>query len=383
MRILVTADTVGGVWTYARELVNRLVGKGFDVVLVSFGNIPSSEQIQWMDGLPRIDYRPTAFKLEWMQDSEDDLRASAEYLQAVIDKTIPDLLHLNQFYYGALECPVPRLVVAHSDVVSWWVAVHGCEPPDSAWMRWYRAIVQRGITNATAVVAPSQWMLDQISRYFAPAKQAAVIYNGRTPSLFHSDHIKENLITTVGRLWDPGKNAALLLQGKMPWPVCIVGSDTQPESEARTAERYKSAPGAQFLPQQSEEELSELLGRTAIYAAVSRYEPFGLAPLEAALSGCAVVASDIESLREIWGNAAVFFRNNDPESLRNALTRLTEDPVFRQIFANRACDHARRWFSAERMVEQYANLYRKLLAEKTDLEVQRESLGSEMEAQQG
>jgi len=382
MRILVTADTIGGVWTYNRELVSGLVRKGFDVILVSFGNIPSAEQTQWMDGLPRLDYRPTAFKLEWMQDSEDDLRASTEYLQAVVDETNPDLLHLNQFYYGALECPVPRLVVAHSDVVSWWVAVHGCEPPDSAWMRWYRAIVQRGITNATAVVAPSQWMLDQISRYHAPAKQASVIYNGRTPSLFHSDNTKENLITTVGRLWDTGKNAALLLQEKMPWPVCIVGSDRQPGAEAGTAERYKSVSGVQFLPQQSEEQLSGLLGRTAIYAAVSRYEPFGLAPVEAAFSGCAVVASDVESFREIWGNAAVFFRNNDPESLRDALTRLTEDPVFRQICAIRTCEHARRWFTAEHMVEQYANLYRKLLAEKSDLKVQRESAVSLMEAEQ-
>ena len=382
MRILVTADTVGGVWTYARELVNGLVRKGFDVILVSFGNIPSSEQIQWMNGLPRLDYRPTAFKLEWMQDSEDDLRASAEYLQAVVDETSPDVLHLNQFYYGALKCHAPRLVVAHSDVVSWWVAVHGFEPPDSAWMRWYRGIVQHGLASATAVVAPSRWMLDQIGRYYAQPKRAAVIYNGRTPALFHSDNTKENLITTAGRLWDTGKNAALLLKGKMPWPVCIVGLDREPGAEAGTAEHYKSAPGVQFLPQQSEEELSELLGRTAIYAAVSRYEPFGLAPVEAAFSGCAVVASDIESFREIWGNAAVFFRSNDPESLGDALTRLTEDPVFRQICANRAGDHARRWFSAERMVEQYANLYRKLLAEKNDLKVQRESAVSLMEAEQ-
>ena len=381
MRIVVTADTVGGVWTYARELVTGLVRNGFDVILVSFGNIPSSEQIQWMDGLPRLDYRPTAFKLEWMQDSENDLRASAEYLEAVVEETSPDLLHLNQFYYGALECPMPRFVVAHSDVVSWWVAVHGCEPPDSAWMRWYRGIVQRGITNATAVVAPSRWMLDQIGRYYAQPERTAVIYNGRTSSLFHSDNTKENLITTVGRVWDTGKNTALLLKGKMPWPVCIVGSDTQPGSEAGIAEHYKSAPGVQFLRPQNEKELSGLLGRTAIYTAVSRYEPFGLAPVEAALSGCAVVASNIESFREIWGNAAVFFRNNDAESLGDALSRLTEDPAFRQICANRACDHARRWFSAERMVEQYANLYRELLPEKNDLRVQRDA--SVIQAEQG
>jgi len=37
------------------------------------------------------------------------------------------------------------------------------------------------------------------------------------------------------------------------------------------------------------------------------YEPFGLAPLEAALSRCAIVANDIPSLREVWGSAAMYF----------------------------------------------------------------------------
>src|SRR5579863_5772867 len=164
MHILVTADTVGGVWTYARELVTGLVQHGVSVTLVSFGGIPARKQTRWMEALSGLDYRPTAFKLEWMQDSEADLVESAEYLKQVVAETRPDLLHLSQFYYGALDCDVPRIVVAHSDVVSWWVAVHGQEPPDSPCIRWYRNIVSRGLASATQVVAPSRWMLDQVSR---------------------------------------------------------------------------------------------------------------------------------------------------------------------------------------------------------------------------
>ena len=44
MRALVTADTVGGVWTYTRELVTGLSQRGVDVTLVSFGEIPSATQ---------------------------------------------------------------------------------------------------------------------------------------------------------------------------------------------------------------------------------------------------------------------------------------------------------------------------------------------------
>ena len=366
MRILITADTVGGVWTYTRELVSGLVCQGFQVVLVSFGSMPTIEQTHWMTGLSNLDYRPTAFKLEWMQDSMDDLRASAEYLEAVAEETRPDLLHFNQFYYGGLKYDAPRLVVAHSDVVSWWVAVHGCEPPDSTWMRGYRGIVKHGLAGATAVVAPSNWMMEQVARYHLQPSSRFVIYNGRTPSLFRAQQEKQTIVTTVGRLWDRGKNAAILLRGEIPWPVLIVGSEKEPAAEETGVERREQRPGVQFLPQQSEGQLSELLGRTAIYAAVSLYEPFGLAPVEAALSGCALVTSHIESFRELWGNAAVFFRNNDVGSLRQALTDLAEDPGFRQSCAKRAYDHALRWFTAERMVQEYVNLYCKL-APKTSL----------------
>src|SRR5947208_13228833 len=109
MHILVTADTVGGVWTYARELVTGLVRRGIKVTLVSFGDIPVSQQTEWMQHLKGLDYRPTAFRLEWMQDSESDLEASAMYLEEVVRETSPDLLHLNQFYYGALRSEERRV----------------------------------------------------------------------------------------------------------------------------------------------------------------------------------------------------------------------------------------------------------------------------------
>lgn len=363
MRILVTADTVGGVWTYTRELVSGLIARGNEVVLVSFGGFPSPEQARWMTGLPNLDYRPTSFKLEWMQESMDDLRASAEFVEDVTRETQPDLLHLNQFYYGGLKCDVPRLVVAHSDVVSWWDAVHGCDPPDSHWIRWYRRVVKDGITGATAVVAPSQWMMEQIRHYYAEPALSVVIYNGRTPSLFRPNQKKAKIITTVGRVWDAGKNAALFLQEEMPWPVCIVGSDKHPETGEASQQRPHS--GLQFLAQQSEAQLATLLGKTAIYAAVSRYEPFGLAPVEAAFSGCAIVASHIESFRELWGSAAIFFRNNDAADLRQALTDLAEDSEFRQDSAQKAREHAQRWFTADRMVDQYAALYQQLIEGET------------------
>lgn len=364
MHILVTADTLGGVWTYSRELVTGLVRQGVRITLVSFGDILPDEQTRWIQALPGLDYRPTAFKLEWMQNCEDDMKASSEYLRAVVRETRPDLLHLSQFYYGALAFDgwdVPRLVVAHSDVVSWWQAVHKQKPVESAWLRWYRKIVARGLAGATAVVAPSRWMLEQMEFNYGKLARASVVHNGRTPALFNPLVEKENFIVSVGRLWDSGKNVRLLLNCEMPAPVYIIGAGRHPELQSAVFAAEEIRPNIHLEPQQDQEQLRSTLARAAIYAATSQYEPFGLAPLEAALSRCTLVASDIPTFRELWEGAAVFFRNGDAEHLREVLTALLRDPALCRRYAGLAHDRALRDYTSERMVQDYLELYRSLV----------------------
>ncbi len=361
MHILVTADTLGGVWTYTRELVTGLIRRGERVTLISFGNIPTPAQTRWMESLENFDYRPTAFKLEWMLDSEADMEASARYMEAVIQETKPDLLHLSQFYYGALDCAVPRVVVAHSDVVSWWHSVHKKEPGETDWLRWYRKVVARGLKEATAVVAPSRWMLEQVKLHYGNPGPGTVIYNGRNPGLFSPYTNKERNVVTVGRLWDSGKNAVLLLKQELSVPVRIIGCDRHPDLGSNAFGAEAIPQNVQLEPEQDEAQLVQILARAGIYAATSQYEPFGLAPVEAAFSRCSIVASDIPSFRELWGDAAVFFRNNDPESLRDVVETLARDPALRRQMGNRAFAHAQQRFTAERMVSDYMNLYQSLV----------------------
>lgn len=364
MHVLITTDAMGGVWTYTRELVTGLVLRGVQVTLVSFGEIPTPAQTGWMDGLPGIDFRPTAFRLEWMQEAQDDLELSREFLGAVVRETEPDLLHLNQYGYGDLETGVPRIMVAHSDVVSWWAAVHGEEPRDSRWMRWYRQTVTRGIEGADMVVAPTGWMLQVVGACYTRPRQGMVIYNGRTPTLLNPHMSKEDYIVAVGRVWDAGKQVAILTDHELPMSVYIVGSEQHPERAAQDSAAVidRSRARVHFKGPQSEEQLRQLYGRAAIYAATARYEPFGLAPLEAALSRCAIVANDIPSLREVWGETACYFQRNDSRHLAHTLERLAQDRELRLTYANLAYRHAHSRFTAERMVDDYMNLYRALLA---------------------
>ena len=102
--------------------------------------------------------------------------------------------------------------MAHGDVVSWWVAVHGEEPPESPWIRWYRDTVKQGLEGANLVLAPSHWMLSQVERYYGDVTAGGVIYNGRNPQMFNPHGEKDDVVLTVGRLWDAAKQVSLLAE---------------------------------------------------------------------------------------------------------------------------------------------------------------------------
>ena len=100
MHVLVTTDTLSGVWTYTQELVTGLVSRGVRVTLVSLGDIPLPQQTAWMDDLQGLEYRPTAFRLDWMQEGEQDFGDASSYLAALVREVRPDVLHANHLWFG-------------------------------------------------------------------------------------------------------------------------------------------------------------------------------------------------------------------------------------------------------------------------------------------
>ena len=365
MHVLVTADTITSTWTYARELVTGLVHRGVRVTLVSFGEIPFPDRTSWMDGLPGLDYRPTAFRLEWMLEGEQDFEDSSNYLRSVVEEVRPNVLHLTQYCHGNLPCNVPRVVFAHGDLVSWWLAVHGHEPKETPWLGAYRDRVASGLAHASAVVAPSAHMLETIRDLYAEPQQARVIYNGRNPVYFNPYLAKDDWVLSVGRLHDAGKQVSLLTQQDHAFPVCIVSADQtveKPRIPVRADVKLKAGDcDVAFRGAQTEAQLRMLYSRAAIYAATSRYEPFGMAALEAALSRCAIVANDIPVFREIWGDAAIYFRTNSAASLAETLRMLSADRELCRMHGNLAYQHARARFTAKRMLDEYMELYRSLV----------------------
>jgi glycosyltransferase involved in cell wall biosynthesis len=196
-KILMTTDTVGGVWIYALELARALSKKGFQIILATMGAPLTSEQRQEAQQIPHLALCESTFKLEWMADPWQDLKQAGQWLLQLEAQFQPDVIHLNGYVHGALPWRAPKLIVGHSCVLSWWTAVKGeTAPPD--WDQ-YRRQVREGILAADIVVTPTQAMLTALENHYGPLPNGRVIPNGRDSTLFWADQ-KEPFIFAAGRL---------------------------------------------------------------------------------------------------------------------------------------------------------------------------------------
>jgi glycogen(starch) synthase len=358
MRVLLTTDTIGGVWTFTKDLTAELLAQGNAVALISFGRVPSPSQLAWCGAREAqygddFVYAPSTAPLEWMNDNQSAYTMAISTILNVVEKFSPNLIHSNQFCFGSLPLAIPVLVTAHSDVLSWAEAClpNGLEP--SPWLTQYKSLVHRGLTDASAVVAPTRWMLDALRNNFTFTASAHVILNGRSLLPAIEGESRRVQAVSVGRLWDKAKNLALLAEVESPMPIFIAGELSHEDAPAPAHPE-----SLRMLGVLDEKDLLRVFHTSSVYIAPSLYEPFGLAPLEAALCGCAVLAQDIPSLREVWGDGALYFR--DATALSSLLERLYSHPEDLQHVQSGSNNRARQ-LTAPRMTDQYLTLYRTLL----------------------
>jgi glycosyltransferase involved in cell wall biosynthesis len=326
--------------------------------MVSLGRKPCGEQQIWVDEQSakwgaRFRYYALETPLEWMSENARAFADAAPAVAKIAEEFEAELFLSSQYCFGALEINIPRVVIAHSDVLSW---AEACRPNGierSKWLDTYCDLVQTGLDGADAVVAPTQWMLDALGKNFRLPSDRRVIANGIAVQEEFSGGTRLLQAVTAGRLWDEAKNLTMLETVDSPIPLLIAG-EMQFESKSLGME----GTDVRLVGALDHNDLLKLFSESAIYICTSRYEPFGLAPLEAAMCGCAVLANDIPSLREVWEESALYFTG--VESLSSWLWRLSDHPWLlneaREIAGSRA-----REFTAERMTEGYLKLFRSML----------------------
>lgn len=388
-RLLMTADTVGGVWTYALDLARELGKHNVQIVLATMGALPGRTQRAELRDLPNVELCASAFKLEWMPDPWDDVERAGEWLLELEDRFQPDLVHLNGYCHGALPWRAPRIVAGHSCVLSWWRAVKGCDAPPE-WQDYQDAVIE-GLQLANLVVAPSGAMLAALEQHYGPFAESRVVPNGRCLNAA-ARRTKHDFILSAGRLWDEAKNISTLASvgSRLPWPVYVAGDDIEP-GKLNGQSHFGDSSAVNFLGRLPSRELVSWFERAAIYCLPARYEPFGLSALEAAQAGCALVLGDIPSLREIWGDAAMFVSPDDPAELESALQDLIASPARRARLADTARCVAGQ-YTPEKMARGYLAVYADAMArhaeqtcgvEKETSNIQRSTSNIERNADRG
>jgi glycogen(starch) synthase len=337
MKVVMSTDAVGGVWTYAVELRDALSAEGVEVDLAAIGPAAPPE--------PDVPYHRC--RLEWQDDPWADVADSGRWLQTLAQEAAADVVHLNGYAHGALAWPVPTIVVAHSCVLSWHESVRGAPAPPE-WRR-YRDEVRAGLDGATRVVAPTHAMRSALRRLYELQRDVEVIPNGVA---LGPDAVPRRapVVLGAGRLWDEAKGLAALdrAAARLPWPVELAGDARG--ARARHARMLGPLPRAQ---------LRARMARAAIFAHPACYEPFGLAVLEAAQAGCALVLGDVDTLRELWDGAATFVAPGDGAALTAALEELIADEPLRAQLARRARERAAT-LAIGRTAAAYARCYERL-----------------------
>jgi glycosyltransferase involved in cell wall biosynthesis len=339
-RVMMTVDAVGGVWRYAVDLCRSLSERGVETVLVVMGPPPSADLQDEVASIAGLRLVVLGGRLDWMADAgEAEITAIPAQLAELAESVDADLLHLN-LPTQAIGIPTARPVVvaAHSCLATWWSEVRGDEPFPETW-RWHLSATQAGLLRADAVIAPSGAHAAALRAVYGALDSLHTVHNASNGIAASDGRPAGSFVLSAGRWWDDAKNLATLdaAAGLCGWPVRIAGALQGPDGSRRTPLH------AQPVGHLSRTGMAELVRSAPIFTSPALYEPFGLAVLEAALGGSALVLSDIASFRELWGDAAVFVPPRDAAALAATIDRLAADPVERERLGRAALNRAVRY----------------------------------------
>lgn len=359
-RVMMTTDAVGGVWTFSAALARALGARGCQVLLVSIGPRPTERQRGAVTACAGVKLIETDLALEWQDPGASDIRRARGQLHELAAQFAPDLIHVNGYREASFGWTVPVVLVAHSCVNSW---ADACDEVDAfagdAWDT-YTDLVGEGLASADAWVAPTASFRNWIAKRYGVAGNGHVIWNG-VDEVTAPSSSKLPVVLAAGRIWDRAKNLASLssVAADIDWPIRVAGA-----THVDGVESPSGIAHCEMLGPLAAEDMQREMQQAAIFVSPALYEPFGLAVLEAARAGCAVVLSDLASFRELWSGAALFVDPRDTDQVTHALQALCGDPAFLTRMQQAALMRSKR-YTSDATVNGYSALYASLLSRRS------------------
>ena len=236
--------------------------------------------------------------------------------------------------------------------------------------------------RATRVLTVSEASKRDILRYFkVPEGKIDVIYNAIDEQFEHraaDDEIQrvreryqlyDPFVLYAGNI-KPHKNLERLIEAfhtlrKNDFEhvkLLIIGDEISKYATLRRAvHRYKLHHHVRFLGFVSDKTLACLYRLAGVFVFPSLYEGFGLPPLEAMASGTPVITSNVSSLPEVVGDAALLIDPYDPDAIYQAMRRVLTEPELAASLRARGLARVRQ-FSWERSIRRVHQIYNEALA---------------------
>ena len=207
LKMLMTTDAVGGVWTYTIDLAEELCAAGVNVTIAALGPAPSPAQADQATAtgarLQTLDA-----PLDWLANDEAGVaQASQAPSRALARQTGVDLIQVHSpALIAQAPMPTPVISVIHSCVATWWDAVRGGDMPDD--LIWRARLVRNGLKRATINIAPSQASPPPSRDSTMTTRHVSCTMRARRRPVAQSKPAA--FILSAGRFWDDGKNLATL-----------------------------------------------------------------------------------------------------------------------------------------------------------------------------
>ncbi len=228
----------------------------------------------------------------------------------------------------------------------------------------YSIITPLMVKTSKHIVTVSEFSKKEILKEFhTDENKISVIYNAVDEKFLKSKGRKkktEKYILAVSSL-NYRKNfhslikAFLRLNKKYPdVKLYVVGGLDKTFNRNNKLDIYKKNPSVKFLGRLKDKELISLYRNALCFAYPSLYEGFGLPPLEAMACGTPVVTSNVSSLPEVCGKAALFVNPYSIESIQRGLEKIITDENLRKELIKKGKEQVKKYSwekSAKKLVD--------------------------------
>lgn len=264
----------------------------------------------------------------------------------------PNLL-LTLTHYAPRFCPVPSIVSVMD--VSY---LHFPETFKKNDLYQLTKWTKYSVKNAKKVITISKSSKDDIIKYYkVPENKVEVVHLGLKKLSMQSSHvnledfgIKKPFLLFVGTL-QPRKNITRLIEAfsiftkkSRSHQLVIVGKRGWLYEEILEApEKFGVKDDVLFLDYVSDSELPEFYSKAEVFVLPSLYEGFGLPVLEAMRYGCPVITSNVSSLPEAGGDAALYVDPENVEEISKGIDRVLSDKKLREEMIKKGNIHYKKF----------------------------------------